>query len=203
MPDSNDIIFTSYSVDIRELIESIVRFFGGNELSLVGFFELFGTVWLVLTIIGIILSILFIIIFIYASLKVNEFAGLEAKTWIMEPQRRWREREQRSDQHKNQRWADIEKRLETDNPSEWRVAIIEADILLGEVLNGAGYVGATIGEQLKSANPSNFGTVETAWRAHRVRNEIAHAGSDFVLTHKLARETITQYKRVFNEFDAI
>ena len=112
-------------------------------------------------------------------------------------------RELNSGKHKNQRWADIEKRLEISNPSEWRVAIIEADILLGEVLDGAGYVGATIGEQLKSANPNNFGTVEVAWQAHRVRNEIAHASSDFVLTHKLARETITQYKRVFNEFGAI
>ncbi len=203
MPDSNDIVFTSYGIDIHQLIENIAHFFGGDTVSLTGFFELFSVIWLTLTVIGIILSIIFIIIFVYATLKVNELGALEVKTWATDLERQWRERELNSGKHKNQRWADIEKRLDLDNPSEWRVAIIEADILLGEVLNSAGYAGASIGEQLKSANPSNFGTVEVAWQAHRVRNEIAHAGSDFVLTHKLARETITQYKRVFNEFGAI
>ena len=201
MPDSNDIVFTSYGIDIRQLIENLVRFFGGDALSLTGFFELISNIWFYLTIVGIILAVLFVIIFIYATVKVNQFGALEIKTWATDPERLWRERN--SDKHQNQHWADIEKRLDSDNPSEWRVAIIEADILLGEVLNGAGYVGTSIGEQLKNANPNNFGTVEIAWQAHRVRNEIAHAGSDFVLTHKLARETITQYRQVFSEFGAI
>jgi hypothetical protein len=32
-----------------------------------------------------------------------------------------------------------------------------------------------------------------------VRNKIAHAGADFILTQKIARETIMQYERVFKE----
>ena len=63
--------------------------------------------------------------------------------------------------------------------------------------------GTTIGEKLKSASPNSFKTLDQAWRAHRVRNEIAHAGSDFVLTKKAAQDTITQYKMVFEEFELL
>ena len=91
----------------------------------------------------------------------------------------------------------------TNNPNDWKLAIIEADIMLGELLDAMGLGGTTIGEKLKSASPNSFKTLDQAWRAHRVRNEIAHAGSDFVLTKKAAQDTITQYKMVFEEFELL
>ena len=45
-------------------------------------------------------------------------------------------------------------------------------------------------------------TLDDAWQAHKVRNQIAHAGADFVLTQKITRETIMMYKRVFEELGA-
>jgi len=42
--------------------------------------------------------------------------------------------------------------------------------------------------------------LEDAWDAHKVRNRIAHEGSDFLLTEHLARKTIGQFKNVFTEF---
>jgi len=75
--------------------------------------------------------------------------------------------------------------------------------MLEQMLDNAGYVGASIGDKLKTANPASFTTVQDAWDAHRVRNEIAHAGSDFVLTKRVAQETIIKYERVFREFGVI
>jgi len=95
------------------------------------------------------------------------------------------------------------KHISEQNPSEWRLAILEADIMLDEVLEGAGYLGTSIADRLKSAQHSPFNTIQDAWEAHKVRNEIAHVGSDFVLTKKVAGETITRFERVFREFGAI
>ncbi|MEZ4200307.1 MAG: hypothetical protein R3B69_01740 [Candidatus Paceibacterota bacterium] len=48
-----------------------------------------------------------------------------------------------------------------------------------------------------------FQTLDQAWAAHLVRNKVAHAGSDFILTKKLAQETVTQYKMVFEELGVV
>ncbi len=103
----------------------------------------------------------------------------------------------------NDRWSDVMLHIQSGNPNDWRLAIIEADILLEESLEEMGLAGNTIGEKLKSASPTQFTTLDDAWKAHRVRNEIAHAGSDFVLTQKTAQETINQFKRVFVELGKI
>ena len=75
--------------------------------------------------------------------------------------------------------------------------------MLQDVLDSAGYPGESIGEKLKNASPQSFRTIDMAWRAHKVRNQVAHSGSDFVLTKNLAQETITQYKMVFEEFEIV
>lgn len=103
----------------------------------------------------------------------------------------------------NKRWDDVEYHITTNNPNDWKLAIIEADIMLGDILEKIGYAGATIGDKLKSASPTSFTTLDQAWRAHRVRNEVAHGGADFVLTKRIAEDTIKQYKMVFQEFGAI
>ena len=88
----------------------------------------------------------------------------------------------------------------SDSPNDWKLAIIEADIILDDVLKQQGYAGNSLGERLKSISPSQLESLQDAWEAHKVRNKIAHEGADFVLTKRLAQETITKYQRVFTEF---
>lgn len=104
---------------------------------------------------------------------------------------------------KNMRWEDVLKHSTGATSNDWKLAIIEADILLGELLDKLGYAGASIGEKLKSASPAAFTTINQAWRAHGVRNRIAHESGTFVLSQKEAQETIAQYKMVFDEFKFI
>ena len=68
------------------------------------------------------------------------------------------------------------------------------------MLTSQEYQGETIGEQLKQVEPSDFLTLNDAWEAHKVRNEIAHTGSTFVLSDVVARHTIVRYENVFREF---
>jgi hypothetical protein len=87
--------------------------------------------------------------------------------------------------------------------SDWRRAVLEADIMLGVMLSARGYAGGTIGDQLKGASPIQFGTLDLAWAAHKVRNDIAHGGEGFVLSARDTQATIDKYRRVFEEFDYI
>lgn len=98
------------------------------------------------------------------------------------------------------RWDKISAHVESQNENDWRQAIIEADILLGDLLTKLGYKGEGIGEQLKRANKADFRTIDEAWEAHKVRNELAHAGSDFVFSQLDARRVIQLYRVVFEEF---
>jgi len=103
----------------------------------------------------------------------------------------------------NPQWSYVEELISSPTESDWRRAILEADIMLGTMLTEQGYLGESIGEKLKTANPLQFTTLDMAWRAHKVRNQIAHAGQGFHLTQRDARATIDYYRRVFEEFDYI
>lgn len=100
----------------------------------------------------------------------------------------------------NPRWVQIEKNMQSHNMSEWRVAILEADILLFDMLSQMGYEGTSIGEILKKVDKANFVTLDDAWKAHLVRNKIAHEGANYELSRDEAERTIRLFKRVFDEF---
>jgi hypothetical protein len=61
------------------------------------------------------------------------------------------------------------------------------------------YPGENLGERLKNVEPSDFLTLEDAWEAHKVRNQVAHQ-SGFTLTRREARRVVELYERVFREF---
>lgn len=104
---------------------------------------------------------------------------------------------------KNERWEVVASLASSPNESDWRRAILEADIMLSAVLSERGYVGATVADQLKMGNPLQFTTLDLAWEAHRMRNALAHLGEAFPLSERDARATIDLYRRVFEEFDYI
>ncbi len=104
------------------------------------------------------------------------------------------------DRRSNERWMHIVQLLQSHNQNDWRQAIIEADIILEEMLEKMGYEGVTIGDKLKNVEPSDFRTINQAWEAHKVRNRIAHMGSEFNVSHAEAERVINMYQEVFDEF---
>ncbi len=161
-----------------------------------GIFSVLGFIFIVLVILGIIASIVMLGLYVYASIEIEKLEEYEA-----EHQKAGEEayRMQTGMVAKTNRFTELQEHLESDNPNDWKLAIIEADIILDDVLKRQGYAGTSLGERLKSISPSALSSLDDAWQAHKVRNEIAHAGAEFVLTHKIARETIVKYERVFKE----
>lgn len=102
-----------------------------------------------------------------------------------------------------EKWKQIVRLSESQNNSDWRLAIIEADIMLDELLNFLQLPGETMGEKLKAVEPSDFNTIEAAWEAHKFRNMIAHEGSDFLVNQREIRRIISLYESVLKEFSII
>jgi hypothetical protein len=98
------------------------------------------------------------------------------------------------------RWRDIEGLMQSANTADWRIAILEADIMLDDMLTQMGYEGDSIGDKLKKVDRPDFKTLDLAWTAHKVRNNIAHEGASYQLTRDEADETINNFKKVFDEF---
>lgn len=101
---------------------------------------------------------------------------------------------------KNVRWERVENYMRSENSSDWKIAVLEADNILDEVVERMGYKGETLGERMKMIEASDFPHLDLAWKAHKVRNEIAHKGGpDFVLSRSVAEETVNMYHRIFKE----
>lgn len=148
---------------------------------------------------GLTLSVVFLAFIVYTRIRIvfveHEGFGKEASMLTpLEPPEL---------ETGNSQWEQVVMLAASANESDWRRAIIEADVMLGQLLTEQGYRGATIGEQLKDANPLQFTTLDLAWKAHKMRNDIAHGGGELVLTERDVRDTIDKYGQVFEEFKFI
>ena len=103
----------------------------------------------------------------------------------------------------NPKWNLVLAHIDSDDANKWKLAIIEADIILSELLDSLNLPGDGVGEKLKNVETGDFDHIEQAWEAHKIRNVIAHEGSDFLLTQREAKRVIELYKSVFEEFEII
>lgn len=83
-------------------------------------------------------------------------------------------------------WKHVQELISSQNPSDWNMAIIEADALLDDVLRHLGYEGETVAEKFKIIDPHELPSLDRVWSAHRLRNSIVH---DPLEQH--TKETIT------------
>ena len=181
------------------LFDLISNMFGRNEfLTGLGIFGFLATLWTVYSILAYVISIVFLAFYVYASVQKKQYLDLQTEA-LRDKERLYDE--QFRGRPQNSRLSDILRHTESDNPNDWKLAIIEADIILDDILKQRGYVGTTLGERLKNISSQQLVSLNDAWEAHKVRNRIAHDGADFVLTKRAAEETISRYRRVFSEFD--
>jgi len=185
-----------------DIISPIIAAFGNSEtaaglFTLGGILGILSIIWSVYAVLAYLVTILFLGLYVYASVRKNLYEELQTQALrdaeaLFDEQYRGKPRSSRLD--------DVLTHLESENPNDWKLAVIEADIILDDILKKQGYAGTTLGERLRSISPQSLGSLQDAWEAHKVRNKIAHEGADFVLTHRIARDTIARYRNVFTEF---
>lgn len=98
------------------------------------------------------------------------------------------------------RFENILDRLKSNNPSQYKVAILEADAFAEELFAGMDYKGATMGEKLDNIKDGQIETKEQMTLAHAVRNRIIH-DPDFTLSKEEAEQWIGNYRAFFDEME--
>lgn len=164
------------------------------------FLDLYQRYGYILILSSLFLSAVLVVFIMYVIFRINGIYSKQRKS--LKPVQ-GAEDKKKEEKIKNDKWKIIEEHIESENANDWRLAILEADIVLGEMLDKLGYRGEGIGEQLKSVDKSDFTAIDDAWEAHKVRNSIAHEGASFLITEREAKRVIGLYKKVFEEFDYI
>ena len=191
-PAGPDIHFLNVQYFFRLIYETSVGRPDVSELQLLA-----ANIWLVVTILGYLFTIVLIGALMHFTTRIYQVRAAEAALYTTTTH------EHLDDVTDHSRWAHVQQLINSGHESDWRQAIIEADIMLDEILDEQGYTGESVGEKLKQVNPSRFATIRDAWDAHMVRNAIAHQGSSYQLTEHTAHRTIAHYENVFREFDDI
>jgi len=90
-------------------------------------------------------------------------------------------------------WAKISKRLEAGQEADYKLAVIEADGLLNDVLTKMGYGGETIVDRLKQIDSAILPNIDKALEVHKIRNNIVH-DPDYQLTLIQANKILKVYE---------
>jgi uncharacterized protein HemX len=101
------------------------------------------------------------------------------------------------------KWQGVLDHANSDNPSDWRLAILEADTMLESASQKLPVVADTLGERLKKIDKGDLRSLDNAWEAHKVRNRIAHDGFDFEITKHETLRVINLFESVLRELGAI
>jgi len=92
------------------------------------------------------------------------------------------------------RWEKVKSRLESGSPSQFKVAIIEADKIAEEILGGIGYKGANMKEKLEQVDVAHLDDhLESLKGAHKIRNQVVYE-TDFVIDQRMAAAVIGVYE---------
>ena len=100
------------------------------------------------------------------------------------------------------RWDKIKGRLKSENESEYKVAIIEADSLIDDLVRGMAYPGENMGERLDSMPEGQIESRQKLREAHEVRNRIIHE-ENFQVSREYAKDVLKKYEALLEEFEVL
>jgi len=188
-------------IDLEQVFLFIYRLLvgGGEEVTFAAVQATFFDIWVKVAFIStlitpILLAALAYVLIRYHQLRAEEEAAFKAKARLPHME---------TAEPKNLEWQRVLDLVSSERPSDWRVAIIEADVMLDALVSSKGYMGDNLGEKLKGIARGDFRALDQAWEAHKVRNELAHGGGDYILTQREAKRVVELYRQVFEEFDYI
>jgi len=97
----------------------------------------------------------------------------------------------------SKQWSKIKKRAESGAESDYKLAIIDADDLLNEVLDSNGYDGNDFEESVKKAGRLLAHILDDVVKAHEVRNSIVY-DIDYKLSSEQAKKALDIYESAIN-----
>jgi hypothetical protein len=97
------------------------------------------------------------------------------------------------------KWSKIKLRLDTGEESQYKVAIIEADDLVDNLVMRMGYAGENMTDRLDGVPAGQLEHLEELKQAHEIRNRIIHEDR-FILDKKTAEDTLALFEKFLDYF---
>ncbi len=99
-------------------------------------------------------------------------------------------------------WEKVRERIDRNTEAEWKLAVIEADKLVDDILKRMGYPGESMADRLKAVKPEQLASLEALWDAHKLRNTIVH-DPEFYASELEIKNAIDHYETFLREVQAI
>jgi len=96
------------------------------------------------------------------------------------------------------KWNRITKRLDSDSEDEYRIAIIEAEEMLEEVLKKMGYSGKNLKESLEKLPSGVISNFKEVLQTFEIRNKILH-DPNYRLSLEEAKKILSVYERALTD----
>jgi len=157
----------------------------------------FGPIVEVLKVTGIVATFIFGALFVWIVFKIRKNMGqkiVELKNMVNPPAA--------GESKHDAKWKEVLEHLGSLREAEWKFAVIEADNILEEILNSAGFPGETLGEKLKQIDRNQLASIDEIWEAHKLRNVIVH-DPDYKIRYNDARVAIGQYEKALRELGVL
>lgn len=98
-------------------------------------------------------------------------------------------------------WRQVLRRMNSEDSNQWKLAVLEADKILDEILKMSGYLG-NINDKLDLITPAQLANIEDVLAAHRFRNQIAQDPS-LEISRETAFQAVEIYRKAFVELNLI
>ena len=152
-------VFNSPTLDLSFLFIGLFNWIMGHVPTLLVFLkELFG----ILIGLSFPISFFFLIGIIYCVENLKVIRNKEEELYDKKVEMGF-ETAETGDTVMAHRWENAVKHISSDNPNDWKQAIIEADIILEDLLNRMGYSGDSIGDKLKKVATGDMKSLNEAW----------------------------------------
>lgn len=147
--------------------------------------------------ISFILSGVFVLLLIFINVRIAKVAPVKAEllTEITPP-------EPAGPDAIGAKWGEIQRHVDSTKEAEWKMAVIEADKLMEDVLKKAGFPGETMGERLMAIQQGQLQSLDYIWEAHKIRNRLAH-DTNYFLRQAEAQRAVKLFSRALEELQVL
>ncbi len=100
------------------------------------------------------------------------------------------------------RWNQIQTRLDSGRETEYKIAIIEADEIVDDIIKKMGYKGESMGERIVGIPEGQLNKLNEIKEAHEIRNRIIHE-DDFRIDKEFAENVLKKYEHILRYLEAL
>jgi len=99
-------------------------------------------------------------------------------------------------------WEQIKKRIVSPAQQDWKLAVLEADTILNEILKMAGYLGRDLGKKLEILTKESLSNLDEIKKAHFLSDQIMK-DPGMELKKEDAIVALKIYKKAFIELNLL